>query len=255
MTYRVGEAVPLAASSTVQAGVSCTVTAPDGSINTPAATYGSGAWTAVFTPTQPGDYLYVFAGPGFVASDQFHVVATALHIVGLADVKQHANITTTANDRELLDFIGTAEAMVEDLVGPVVPRTITGERLEVRPGDKIAWLNQAPVLSIVSITRNGVTLDPGRYRLWPDTGQLDFDSPWPWSWLPDAAASYEAGRRPIPDGIRWAAKELVTHLWQSTQSQRGGRGRGDVEPAAAPFGMPNRVADALEPWLLAPGVH
>jgi len=70
----------------------------------------------------------------------------------------------------------------------------------------------------------------------------------------EVRVTYRPGRQPIPEGIRWASKELAVHLWRRSQSQRGGRGRGDADVAPVGFGyaIPNAVAEALSPFLLPP---
>jgi hypothetical protein len=265
VTYRVGETVPLLVPSAITTGVTCAVTAPDGTASAPSATYGSGAWSASVPAAQAGDYQYVFAGNGFYYRDQFHVVAGGLNIVGLGEVKEHGNITSTTADRELLDFIGTAQQMIENEVGAVVPATWTAERQAISPGG-IVFLNHAPVLEVTSVAEyNGsvlmATLAPGDYLADLAAGtltRLTGGATTRWS-APTALVTYRAGRAPIPEAIRWAAKELTIHLWRATQSQRGGRGRsggGDVEGsvAALSYALPNRVVDALAPFARGPAV-
>jgi hypothetical protein len=132
MTYVVGQRANLrttitdATSALTDATVVLTVTAPDGTVSTPAVNHPStGTYNADVTFDQPGDWLRVWSTTGAVVSsnvDQVHVIAPTLRIVGLAEVKEHGNITSTNSDSELLDFIGTAQQMIEDLVGPTVPR-------------------------------------------------------------------------------------------------------------------------------------
>lgn len=262
MTYRIGEVVTL---STAMAGsgtaptMTLTVTKPDGTSVAPtvsaAAPSGTGwTWTASFAVDQAGDWLWVFIGSGSysaVDDGQFHVVGSALRIVGLAEVKEHGNITSAGSDRELLDFIGTAEQMIEAHIGPVVPRTVSAERLTIRPGATMAWLAYAPVLEVITVVENGITLEPADYLVWLDTGQADRLSGGTWCGR-EALFTYRAGRNPIPAAIRWAAKELTVHLWRSTQAQRGGRARGEQAESAAGYALPNRVREALIPFALSP---
>lgn len=271
MTYVQGQRAKL---STVVRGedgqpadatVVLTMTAPDGTVSTPAVNHdGIGAYSASVTFDQSGDWLRVWMASGTVVApdvDQIHVIAPTLRLVGLVEVKEHGNITSTASDRELLDFIGTAQQMIEELVGATVPQTFTQgwsvpfrDRCRTYP---VLWFDHGPVLSINSITEYGNVVDPSLYLLNDDGSVVRTDGR---GWYADTAAPlsviYRAGRAPIPEGIRWAGKELTIHLWRSTQAQRGGRARGDIGDAAvaAGFGMPNRVRDALAPFLLAPVV-
>lgn len=259
MTYYVGQRATLhteirnEAGTLTDATVTLTVTAPDGTVSTPTVNHpGTGLYNADVTFNQAGDWLRVWSTTGAVISvdsDQIHVTSPVLRVVGLAEVKEHGNITATNADRELLDFIGTAQEMVEAVVGVTTPRTITDERLRQRPGEAFAWLQHTPVLEVTTVVENGVTLVAGsHYLLWPDTGRLDRLPSGRWS-CTDTLVTYRAGRTPMPDAIRWAVKELTIHLWRSTQAQRGGRGRGEAtNETAAAYGLPNRVRDALVPY-------
>lgn len=272
MTYHVGQMVQLT-TSLVGSGTAPTmtlaVTKPDGTtvapnVVGPTVTANGWSWIANTTADQVGDWLYVFTASGsFVGVDasQFHVIAAGLRIVGLDEVKEHGNITSTASDRELLDFIGTSQQIIEQLVGPTVPTTITGERH--RATGTTIWLDRAPVLSVTAVQEYSGTapltaLIAGEWALDAASGRLDRTtlSGYPSYWLgTEVVVTYRPGRTPIPEAIRWAAKEQTIHLWRSTQAQRGGRARGDTEvTSAAPFGVPNRVRDALAPYLLLPAV-
>jgi hypothetical protein len=260
VTYVQGQRATLRTTITDESGqlsdatVVLTVTAPDGTASTPTVTRESlGVYSAAVTFTQAGDWLRVWTTSGAIVSsdvDQIHVIAPALRLVGLAEVKEHGNITSTASDRELLDFIGTAQQMIELEVGPTVPQTFTET---VYACGNAVILGRHPVLSVTSITEYGAVVDPSLYAADLSRGiitRLDGRH-----WYADATYpltyTYRAGRSPIPEALRWAGKELTIHLWRSTQAQRGGRGRGDDPGTAAPFGLPNRVADALVPFLRA----
>jgi hypothetical protein len=264
VTYVQGQRANLRTSVADQAGtatdatVVLTITDPDGTVSTPTVNRtGTGQYNADVTFNQPGDWLRVWTTSGTVVSsdvDQVHVIAPSLRIVGLAEVKEHGNITSTASDRELLDFIGTAQQMIEDLVGPTVPQTYTQTWTDTpKPA---LWLDQQPVLAVTSVTEYGNVVDPGLYSVNTDGSISRVDRRcWYGTSLSPLAVVYRAGRAPIAEGIRWAAKELTVHLWRSTQAQRGGRARGDVtDLPAAGYGLPNRVREALEPFLLLPAV-
>jgi len=260
VTYVQGQRASLRTTVTDEAGqltdatVVLTVTAPDGTVTQPTVSHdGLGLYSAQVTFNQVGDWLRVWTASGAVDApdvDQIHVIAPALRLVGLAEVKEHGNITTSASDRELLDFIGTAQQMIEHEVGPTVPQTYT--ETIYAPAHALL-LGHTPVLSVLSVTEYGVTVDPSLYNVDLATGTVTRKDCRRWfaSDLQPATWVYQAGRSPIPEALRWAGTELTIHLWRSTQAQRGGRGRGDVPDTAAAFGLPNRVADALIPYLRA----
>lgn len=173
--------------------------------------------------------------------------------VTLDEVKRHLNITTTDNDDELPGFIETAQEMIEGYVGPVVPRTFT----EIAYASRPLSLTRQPVQSITSIVEYGATVNTGLYVLDTATGgvvRLDGRG-WQASAAYPLTVTYVAGHDPLPANIKWGILELTMHLWRSSQTQRGGRSRSDGEaPNGAPFGIPNRVMEAIERYLLIPAV-
>lgn len=175
------------------------------------------------------------------------------YVVTLTEVKEHGNITSTASDTELEDFIGTAQQMVEDLVGPTVPQTVTQTWYG---GQSSLSLSRLPVLSVESVTEYGSAVDSGLYVVDPVIGEVFRADGRGWYGRRDmpVVVAYTAGRDPVPAAIRWGIKELAIHLWRSTQTQRGGRARGDVADLPAGYGLPNRVREALAPFLLVPAV-
>jgi hypothetical protein len=183
--------------------------------------------------------------------------------VTLAEVKRHGNITGTASDDELPIFIETAQQMIADLVGPIVPTTITAELHTVRPGTLRLWLRHAPVLQVTTVQVVGAAapLSEGSWRLDAESGALYRTVAGGYTYWShaDVLVTYQAGRNPVPAALRWAVMELTIHLWRSTQSQRGGRGRStggeDLALIGAGYGLPNRVEDALRPFLKSPAVH
>lgn len=264
MTYVLGQRVTLRTSvlnvdgALTDATTVLTITAPNGVVSTPAVTHPStGVYTADVTFDQAGDWLRVWSTSGTIVSidvDQIHVIAPTLRIVGLAEVKEHGNITSMANDRELLDFIGTAQQMIEDLVGVTVPQTVTETVYDI---EGALWLSQAPVLSVTSVTEYGATVDPALYVIDALAGSIRRTDgrPWHGAAYQPITYVYRAGRAPIPEGIRWAGKELTIALWRSTQAQRGGRARGsDAPETPTGYALPNRVREALAPFLLVPAV-
>lgn len=234
-----------------------TMTSPAGIVSTPTVVNaGTGSYYADVTFDEPGDWLRVWSTSGAVVStdaDQIHVIAPTLRIVGLAEVKEHGNITRTDSDRELLDFIGTAQQIIESLVGVTVPQTVTET---VYDASQVLWLHYSPVLSVTSVTEYGTPVDPSLYTVDLFTGTITRTDRRNWYGAATSAVTYvyRAGRTPIPEGIRWAAKELTISLWRSTQAQRGGRGRGETPDTPTGYALPNRVKEALEPFLLLPVV-
>jgi hypothetical protein len=173
--------------------------------------------------------------------------------VSLAEVKLHLNITNTTNDAELSTFIETAQQIVEQLVGPVEPRTFT----ETFYRNGAVLFSKMPVISITSVMEYGATVSSSLYVNDGSGELLRTDGR---SWYGSAAyplvVEYIAGRAygALPATIAWGIKEQTAHLWRTTQSQRGGRSRGDEPAAPIGFALPSRVREALAPYLLIPAV-
>lgn len=174
-------------------------------------------------------------------------------LVTLTDVKPHLNITAsrTVNDAELQGFIDAATAVIEEYVGPVLPRTVT--QLVSPSGTTIL---AGPVLSVTSVT-DAYGLPTTTYVLDSAAGVLTGTTPtfYPTGTLQApslAAITYTAGLASVPPTVRLATCFVVADLWNSSQ-------RGSVPAPAnggdSNFGYLPRASDDLPPrarMLLAP---
>jgi hypothetical protein len=172
--------------------------------------------------------------------------------VSLEDVKLHLNITSTTNDTELTTFIDTAQEIVEHYVGPVEPQTVT----ETFYRNGAIFLSITPVISITTVTEYAAVVGSSFYTVDGDELiRLDGRS-WYGSHGAPLTVVYEAGRAygNLPAAIGWGIKEETAHLWRTTQSQRGGRSRGDEPAAPMGYALPNRVREAIAPFMRLPAV-
>lgn len=198
-----------------------------------------------------GDWWWQFTASGNVEAvdvGQAHVVTAGPLIIGLDDAKEHRNVTSTADDRELTEFIRAAQNMLEGKVGPTVPRTVT--ETQTVSGYQLA-LYRRPVLSVTSVIEYlGIqslgVVPSSDYTVDAESGVLTRGC----GWLGDSAqVVYQAGRRPIPEHFRLAAKELVGHLWMKSQTIRGGlrgdRASAEQTVAALGYAMPNAVLEMI----------
>jgi hypothetical protein len=108
------------------ATVTCTVTAPDGTVGTPTVTIAGTTATAVVVPAQVGTYLLTWAVTGAVTggqTDQFTVEAPTLDLVSLSEVKSELNInpTDTSKDAKLREWMRAATGVVENVTGAILP--------------------------------------------------------------------------------------------------------------------------------------
>jgi hypothetical protein len=240
--YDLGAVVPLAVSitdatgaPTDATGVVCAVTLPDGTTASPAPTVdnpSTGSYTANFTTTQAGRHVVSWSStsPQTAYVDVFDVrsVSVTPPIVSLADVKTYLRITSSTDDDELRDFIGTATAVIESYVGAVSRRTV----VEKYNGD---WnkpylpLRTHPVISVGSVVEGGNTLVAETDYTLTDTGilvRVAGPSPnlYPRGWvfgIDNVIVTYDAGRPIIGANLIEAAKELIRWNWRP---QRGGDG-------------------------------
>lgn len=228
---------------------------PDGTTaysGAPANHPSTGNYNHDVTLDAAGDWWWQFTASGAVEAvdvGQAHVVAAGPLIISLQDAREHRNVTSTADDRELTEFVRAAQVMLENKVGPVVPRTVAAERHEGCGRQQIA-LYLRPVLQVVTVTESSyggtpVTVAPSSYVLDGEAGILTRLGGWHGT---DVYVTYTPGRRPIPDHMRLAAKELVGHMWNKSQTIRGGlRGQASAEQTAAAMGyaVPNAVLEMI----------
>ena len=183
-----------------------------------------------------------------------------MSVLTLAEAKAHLNITTTTQDVELATFMDAAEAVIAKRCGPLTPVTTT---CRVRGGGSLV-LPVVPAVSLTSVSPAG-WLDS--VDVYFDTYEDDYGDPLPVTdlYLNGAAGVvthnlggtfgaasydvvYESGRASIPEDLLLAVKELVRHLWST--SQRGGSRRPGSEAMAvnpATYLLPYQVQSLIEP--------
>lgn len=172
-------------------------------------------------------------------------------IISLADAKSHLKkrITDTADDAKLQGIILAATSMIEDRMGHVVPLLLTET---IRPFRGVAVLHDRPVIEVLIVTSglSGDTELPAEDAGTPGwvcsaEGVLILGASAP----AVGRAIYRVGRQPIPHHFRLAAKELVAHLWRTSQlNSDGGRPQlqGDVQvDPSSNFALPYNVRQLL----------
>lgn len=217
-----------------------------------------GLYECSYVPTQVGRHTVRWVGTGAnpgAYADVFDVrPATPPYLVSLADTKRHLNLDGTEFDEELRSMVEAATATVEDIVGPVVVRTVT----EVQTGGPLLVLNSPPVIALqalAAIRTGGSSYQVADVDVDPVTGivtRLDglaFNGP--------LRAIYTAGRPIVPASIAQAGEIIIGHLWETQRGHsvsRPGFGDEDLVPAAAGFMVPRRAMEMLAPFRRAPVV-
>jgi hypothetical protein len=185
----------------------------------------------------------------------------------LDEVKAQLNMTTTTNDAELQDYIDAACDEVEQWVGPVATRTITGEFVDLMgrtifnelttAGTRDFVLRWRPVQSIQSITSAilaGVTYAPSDFIVDTPTGIVRRGDGG--TIFGPLVVSYTAGYTTAPAWARLAAKIIVQHMWRTQRggTKRSGSGDDDGTVAGIGFAIPGAAAELLESHRVTPGI-
>lgn len=231
--------------------VTLTVTLPDNSTSTPAVTaVGSGVYTATGPSSQAGRYTVVWTATGTNAdqiTDTYDVrPAASCAILSLTDARKALNMTKTVNDAELRDYIDAVTRLIEDRIGPVIPRSFT----ETVYGSDSLWLSNRPVTAITSITgvlSGAWVIATSNMYLDGTTGVIQLINRMCFN--DEYTVVYTAGRGLTP-AIMQAARVTLQHLWAN---QRGNAPTRDADAYTTPFSLPNAAREYLDPYI-APAV-
>lgn len=275
--YDLGETVRLAASVRDAGGalsnaatVTLTITLPDGTTTSPTVTNPpaqTGQYTVDYVTTQAGRHAWrlVATTPNDAYTDVFDVrEAASRALMSLADAKRHLNIAAanTAHDDELREHIETATDVVEDIIGPVVRRTVT-ETFSGRGTPGIV-LSHVPVISITSVTEDGTAVDASGYSLGDDGVLKRVVGYQQMGWrygTNNVTVVYVPGRVVVRSAIREASLELLRvnfrpQLGGNYSPFSGGPGDDQGQPADRRLGfyVPNRVMQLLTGFEKPPGM-
>ena len=232
--------------------ITLTVTAPDGTVSTPAVQNPpdvTGTYVCNVPLPIPGLYkLSPVTSLGTPATDYVNA-RQFLSLLSLAEAKTHLNITTTTNDDELRNFMQASCELIEAKAGICVQRQFTDR---VTEGAYELAVPHRPLLSVVSITSvwtGGPSWTGAQLRIDTEAGLIAQLVPFIFWWGP-WDVTYVAGRAIIPERFIHAAKEQLRHLWETQ--------RGSMPPALLQgeevftttagwsFSVPRRVLELLE---------
>lgn len=253
--------------------VTVTIRSPDNTTGSPQTmTHGAtGVYTYAFTATLGGMHTASFVATGAVApvgSVDFYVYPTgsaATGIVTLAETKTELRIASgvTTYDNQLQAWIAASRNLIEQRVGPMVPRTV----IDVFDGAKVSLtLTQPPVISITSITEGAYTLTTNDYVVSKPSGIVTrMFGQYPYRWLDgrqNIIVTYLAGVTGVwLENIRLANLELLRTWWVATQSMSrpqaltgSGGMADDMTAQGITYYMPPRVEKMLGVSDLPPGI-
>jgi hypothetical protein len=257
--------------------VTVTVTAPDGTVSTPAVTHpGVGSYAFSFPVAMGGAHGVRWSGAApnaWALDDVFYAAPPAPALfISLADVRRGLGIpaANTISDEDLRGFISAATPIVEDLIGPVLPTA----RVESYDGGTAGIpLLHAPLLSVTSVVESwgGGTVrtltaqdqfagggDAYGYSADLATGLVTRRAAGvAIAFAPgtrNVKISYVSGRALQPNHIL-ATRRLVRHLWQSEQTGfRPAMGNPDVGTTPGGFAVPKAVLEILANSRRVPGI-
>jgi hypothetical protein len=229
--------------------VTATITAPDATIQTIAATSGDlqafGVWTAWFTPELIGTYTIVWAATGgqtLTATLTVTAPPAPTQVMSIADcyasLKMPANLigADPVRDADMLAYAGAATAVVEGIVGPISPVTIT----EVFDGGRDAILLRARPTAIVSVIVSGVAA----YSWIPDFLSGILYAP-PIGFAPgirNVVITYTTGTGHAGPNVHLGIREVFRQLWERSRAL-GGAASSDMVMQG--FAIPNAVYELL----------
>lgn len=274
MPYDLGAQVPLgttvkdgAGALANAGGMALTITLPDASTVTvsPVLPASTGVYAYDYPTVQPGRHSVRWVATGINAgayTDVFDVRPAAPPLLfSLASAKAQLDLTSTADDEELREYIAATTTAVEFFVGAVARRTVTQV---VRGGTDRVVLDTTPVLAVTSMTALGT---------WQEVVPVDVLN------VADAAESgvlrrtdgmaftqceyhveYTVGRTAVRPNVALAAKMILQHLWRTQYgAARGMVGGGDDFSVSEPvpglgYSIPNRALQLLQGDRLPGGI-
>lgn len=240
MSYDIGDSVPIAWDVKDSAGALAnattavlTITLPDGTTVTPAVTNppaSMGHYQVTYVPAVEGIYQWraLMTGPNAAYQDTFDVRnAISPSLLSLADARNHLNITSTAFDDELREYLESATEIVESYVGPVIQRSYTRR---VNGGREVIILPHTQVTAVSSITAvwTGMSPVPLSY-ITIDTVAGDIRRK-DGGWFPPGAydITYTVGRTAVKANWTLAAKIILKHNWEVRLGNRPSAQGGDL---------------------------
>ena len=244
--------------------VTGTVTKPDGTTATVAVTNPStGTYSGAYTPTLPGRHVIRWVATGANAAsytDVFDVLAAdPRFIISLSDAKDSLNITNTAHDEEIREYLAAATDVIEAIAGPVLTRTVVETH---DGGESSLLLRNVPVAAVSSVVEASTTLAATDYAFDPLAGTLTRVigiQPWVWRYgFQNIVVTYTVGAGTVPYYVILAARELIRHWYQRGQQAPrpafGGAAADTDGVYVAGYAVPNYVVGMLAPAGGIPGI-
>lgn len=220
------------------------LTRPDGTSFTPPAISLDLPVSVTFVPDQAGLWLIRWTStvvPG-AYTDVVDVWPTNPRmIISLDDARAALSLpgnTSQSTLEELRLHVCAATPVIEDIVGPVLVRTLTQT---VQKGWNYAALYEKAGALVSVVNADSTVVPESTYTFNAASGLLTFDTPT----SQVVTVTYTSGAAVIPQNVRLAALELVRHLWQVRQRPQGPTPPEAYTPSG--FAVPKRVIELCKP--------
>lgn len=236
-----------------------------------------GTYTATYVPTMAGRHTVTWTSATRVFNDVFEVRPAAFNaLISVQDAKDHLRLTANnrISDDTIQGFVEAASIAIQNITGPIVPTSFNeyydGGAETVSVDNKPIIKNSVQIIEYYGTQAWPLTEQPlggqqSAYGFTVDysTGQIRRRTFGGGSALfalgaKNVNVTYKAGRDVVGQNIQTATKELVRHLWSSTQipgrpksSSLGDDGFGWVPVG---FAVPNFVVQLLQNDARPPGV-
>lgn len=161
----------------------------------------------------------------------------------------------SSKDADLATYIAAATPVIENIVGPVLPRNVTRKF----SGGRTAILIPAAATAIISVKEMGNAITEWMFD---DTaGILYRGTPvYPLPFYPgnlSIEVTYTVGYTDIPPTLQLAAREMVRHwVQQGMQANRptfDDAGNSDSQTVPMGFAVPRRVMELCQAFATTPG--
>lgn len=261
MSYDIGDAVTLTTQvrdltgTLLDATMALSLVNKDtGTVLAPSIVHAAlGTYTATWTATEAGTWVYVWTASGTVtAVDDGQVEVKTVGratVASLEELKAHLRITTTAEDGRLRDVLLGVTDIMEPMVGPVSTRTFTEF---VNVWGVTVTPRRAPLISVTSLTPDlGSPIDPALFFVDSDIGAIKLR----YHTRGRYTLVYAAGHAPWPAALKYAGLLICQHEWQ-VRNGNGGRPSPDMDALASSswhgsgFLVPNRALEMMAPYMI-----
>lgn len=167
----------------------------------------------------------------------------------LEDARRHLSISSTAQDAELMEYLATAQSLIERRTGAFAP---TSRTHTVRTNGSALLLSHRPVVSVESVTdAAGVSVDTSGAAIDATAGIVHL------SLTPGVyTVTYTAGLTDVPDALKMAALITLRHLWNTKRGNTRRAADDDTmqNGTGAGYALPWMAVEMCAPFDLVQGV-